>query len=424
MHDLSPGANAPLSSGSVTLTVSTPGAAVDIAAFLLRADGRVRGDSDMCFYNQPDVAGGAARIASSAPGETRFIFDTARLPTDVEKIALTGTLDSQTFSSISQVMVSVDGVAKMTIPTAGRSEKALILTEIYRRNGEWKVRNVSQGFNGGLAALATHFGIEVADEAPASGAPTPAAPEAGAARATINLEKRIAEVQRTAPEMVSLVKSVGLTLEKKGVGIPKAKVALVLDISGSMAGLFRSGAVDALAQRALALGLTFDDDGALDIFLFGQKVHSFGTIGAGNLRGFAQRAIHAHPLEGGTRYGDAMERVRTHYAPDFKDGLPVFVFFVTDGGTDDKPKTKRMLQDSSSEPIFWKLMGLIKPGRFAGGRTGFLEELDDLQGRVVDNAHFFNVTDPSQPSPEEFYAGVLEEFPEWIAEARAKGILR
>lgn len=123
---------------------------------------------------------------------------------------------------------------------------------------------MSQGCNGGLAALAAHFGVEVADDASAPAAPAPPAPAAAATASTINLEKRIAEVQSRAPDMVSLVKSVGLTLEKKGVSIPKAKVALVLDISGSMSGLFRSAPVDALAQRALALGLTFDDDGEID----------------------------------------------------------------------------------------------------------------------------------------------------------------
>ena len=51
----------------------------------------------------------------------------------------------------------------------GRSEAALILGELYRRNAEWKFRFVSQGFNGGLKPLAEHFGVDVADEP----APTP-----------------------------------------------------------------------------------------------------------------------------------------------------------------------------------------------------------------------------------------------------------
>ena len=43
-------------------------------------------------------------------------------------------------------------------------------------------------------------------------------------------------------------------------------------------------------------------------------------------------------------------------------------------------------------------MGLVQEGFFAANRTSFLQELDDLPGRTVDNADFFNVADPSAPT--------------------------
>ena len=118
-----------------------------------------------------------------------------------------------------------------------------------------------------------------------------------------------------------------------------------------------------------------------------------------------------------------MAAIRKFYAPDFKDGLPVFVFFVTDGSTDDKPLTLKNLKESADEPIFWKYMGLVQEGFFAANRTSFLQELDDLPGRTIDNADFFNVPDPSAPTPDEFYDEVLDEFPEWLTAARGAGIL-
>ena len=69
-------------------------------------------------------------------------------------------------------------------------------------------------------------------------------------------------------------------------------------------------------------------------------------------------------------------------------------------------------------------MGLIPKGMFSASRTSFLQELDDLPGRVVDNADFFNIADPAAPSPEEFYDEVLDEFPTWIESASSVDILR
>ena len=415
MTSIAPGGNAALPSTAPTLRVALPaGAAIDVSAFVLYAGGKVRGDDDMCFFNQPSVAGGAVTFTPAGNGPAAFGFDLDKLPGDVEKIAVTATLDDRAFDGIGDLEVSCENGPVLPVPTAGRTEKALILAEIYRRGDAWKIRNVSQGFNGGLAALATHFGIEVADEE-----------EAAPARASggVDLTKRLEKVEREAPELVSLVKSVGVSLEKKGATIARSKVCLCLDISGSMSKLFSSGKIDTLVERALALGLTFDDDGEIDVFLFGKNVHHFGTVNASNYKGFSKRALSRHPLEGGTRYGNAMEAIRAHYAPDFGDGLPVFVFFTTDGGTDDKPKTERMLKESAAEPIFWKLMGMVPQNSFAAKRSSFLQELDDLEGRVVDNADFFNVTDPAAPAPDEFYAEVVDEFPEWLAAVRREGIL-
>jgi hypothetical protein len=80
--------------------------------------------------------------------------------------------------------------------------------------------------------------------------------------------------------MLSLVKTAGVSLEKRGLAEHTARVALVLDISGSMAALYRSGAVQRLAGRVLALGLRFDDDGVVDVFLFGKQCTSHRACGS------------------------------------------------------------------------------------------------------------------------------------------------
>ena len=173
MTELGMGANAPLPDGPFTLDVTLPGeASIDVTALVLYPGGKVRGDGDMCFFNQPNVANGAL-VLTTGSGRASFACDLQRLPADAEKVVVTAALENGTFGAIGALRIAVSGGPFMTVETSGRSEAALILCELYRRNGQWKVRNVSQGFNGGLRALAEHFGIEIAASAPS---PTPTPP--------------------------------------------------------------------------------------------------------------------------------------------------------------------------------------------------------------------------------------------------------
>lgn len=75
------------------------------------------------------------------------------------------------FGRLSAIAIdtSGDGALRGEIPCSGMKETALILAEACRRGTDWKLRIVEQGFEGGLAAMAPHFGVEVAaDPAPAA----------------------------------------------------------------------------------------------------------------------------------------------------------------------------------------------------------------------------------------------------------------
>lgn len=184
MTTLAMGANAPLLSPQFTLDVHLPhGSAIDVTALLLYADGKVRGDGDMCFFNQTSVGGGAVSLNISGDRQS-FSFDLGRIGADVEKIAVNATLDTGSFSQVSGLRLSVTDGTEIAVDTAGRSEAALILCEIYKRNDQWKIRNVSQGFNGGLQALAEHFGVEVAAPAPPPAPPPTPAPASNPAPAS------------------------------------------------------------------------------------------------------------------------------------------------------------------------------------------------------------------------------------------------
>ena len=74
MASLVPGGNAPTPNGELTVSVTyTPisGADIDVSAFQLTGTGKVRGDTDMCFYGQKSVSNGALTLVESSPGRAQ-----------------------------------------------------------------------------------------------------------------------------------------------------------------------------------------------------------------------------------------------------------------------------------------------------------------------------------------------------------------
>ena len=186
MTELTPGANAALPSGDLSVLIrhgTIAGAEIDVSAFLVTGSGKVRSEADMCFYGQLSVAGGAVALAGTSGGETRFTVAPGRIPAGVEKVVFTATIHENRapFSRVPEIGLEVGGI-RGRIPCAGMTETALILAELYQRNGAWKVRVVGQGFNGGLAKLAAHLGVEVAEPTPeppkSAPKPTPEPPKA------------------------------------------------------------------------------------------------------------------------------------------------------------------------------------------------------------------------------------------------------
>ncbi len=222
MSTLTPGANTAVSAGTLSVTVSytpVPGADLDVSAFLLNEAGKVRGDNDMCFFGQQSVNNGAVKLVESAAGRTVFSVNLDAIDAAIEKVALTATIyeNKAKFSAFPQLNVSVTGGIEAPISTQGMQETALILGEFYRRQGVWKFRCVAQGFAGGLAPLAQHFGVDIAAPAPAPApapTPTPAAP-APAPASKVNLSKITLDKQRPS-----------ISLEKKDGDFGEIKINL------------------------------------------------------------------------------------------------------------------------------------------------------------------------------------------------------
>lgn len=172
------GANAPVTADNINVEVllspsQLSGVEVDISAFLLTASGKVRGDDDMVFYGQPRPGNGAVALNANSVGRAEFGINLKALPSGIEKIAFTATIheNRQTFGAFQSLKVTLktatEALIETTLPATGMKESALILGELYLRQGQWKFRSVGQGFAGGLKPLAEYFGVDVSDPAPA-----------------------------------------------------------------------------------------------------------------------------------------------------------------------------------------------------------------------------------------------------------------
>ena len=158
---------------------------LDASAFILGPDGKVRSDNDFVFYNNQDwhnhavwSSGDDTSGGNSEDGDDEQIFiDFTKLPPEVDKIAITVTIHDaverrQNFGQVSNAYVRVAKVAN-EFDTQGETvihfdleeefsiETALVVCEIYRKNGEWKFNAVAAGYQGGLEALCRNYGVNV-----------------------------------------------------------------------------------------------------------------------------------------------------------------------------------------------------------------------------------------------------------------------
>jgi tellurium resistance protein TerD len=158
----------------------TDGAAFDLdaSAFLVKSDGKVRSDSDFCFYNNK-VAGDVSvqhigdNTTGAGEGDDETIkVELSKVPADLDKIVFAVTIHEgetrkQNFGQVSHAYIRVineEGgaeIARYDLSEDASIETAMIFGEIYRAGADWKFKAIGQGFAGGLAPLVASFGVSV-----------------------------------------------------------------------------------------------------------------------------------------------------------------------------------------------------------------------------------------------------------------------
>ncbi len=236
---------------------------------------------------------------------------------------------------------------------------------------------------------------------------------APAASHKVSLEKKLS----SAPALVSLAKPIMVQLEKKNLTDTTARVALVMDITGSMYMAYKNGVVQEIVNKILPLAVQFDDDGALDFWYYAKTFDHRPPVDLNNY----QNAVPAdwkevmNGLGGSNNEPAVMEDVIEFYRGTSQ---PVYIIFITDGGMAKKGEIKKLMVQASEMPLFWQFVGVD------GSNYGLLENLDELEGRFVDNAGFFALDDFMAVSNDELYDRLLNEFPVWLNEVKRQGLIR
>ena len=184
-NDLAKGGNTPWAHPHATLRVTGLPAAASVLAFLVAEAGKVRTDDDFVYFNNPTVPGVTVR-------EHTADIDLEQIPVDIARIVIAAVQDDADPAPLSAELlhVTVDPGAVSISVTGLTTERAVVLVEVYRRAGEWKLRNVSAGWTEGFPALVRAHGVDVADDsAPEAVLSQPKPAAAPVPAPTLNLRK-------------------------------------------------------------------------------------------------------------------------------------------------------------------------------------------------------------------------------------------
>lgn len=149
---------------------------LDASVFLLNSNEKLISDQHFIFYNNltsPDPEKSIKHMGDNLTGEGDgddevIIVDLRKVPTDVNRIVITVTIydadkRKQNFGQVRNAFVRLvnvetkEEILRYDLEEDFSTETALIMAEIYRKDGEWRMNAVGAGYQGGLQALLNRY---------------------------------------------------------------------------------------------------------------------------------------------------------------------------------------------------------------------------------------------------------------------------
>ncbi len=156
---------------------------LDASAFLLNDQGKLGKDEDFIFYNNLSsttkavVHQGDNRTGAGDGDDEVIMIDFDKIPADINKISIVVTIHDakargQNFGQVSNAYIRIlkmkdefdaigEQVLKFDLEEEFSVETALVVAEVYRKDGEWKFNAVAAGYQDGLEGVLRAYGANI-----------------------------------------------------------------------------------------------------------------------------------------------------------------------------------------------------------------------------------------------------------------------
>ena len=149
---------------------------LDASVFLCGANGKCPTEKEFIFYGNlkhpsESVEHMGDNLTGGGEDDEQIMIDLTKVPANIEKIAFTVTIYEaearrQNFGQVSNAFIRIvdqsngQELIRYDLGEDFSIETAVVVGELYKHNGEWKFNAIGSGFQGGLAALCGHYGID------------------------------------------------------------------------------------------------------------------------------------------------------------------------------------------------------------------------------------------------------------------------
>lgn len=150
---------------------------LDAAVFMVGDNGKCPTEKEFIFYgNLEHVSESVKHMGDNLTGDgdgddEQILIDLTKIPSNITKVAFTVTIYDadarrQNFGQVSNSFIRIvnetngEELIRYDLGEDFSIETAVVVGELYRYNGEWKFNAIGSGFQGGLAALCGHYGID------------------------------------------------------------------------------------------------------------------------------------------------------------------------------------------------------------------------------------------------------------------------
>jgi len=409
---------------------------IEVYCFCLNPEGRLSEEHDFLFGGCTKGPENCITLnPGSLPGSARFTLIPERVPERISRFSFAVAADG------GRTMRELDkgGVMFCGSLDTGRyryngsqfgSERAIVICDVYRHNGEWRVQIVGRGFNGGFKSLLEHFGGTVnvlppSDENKLAGkSSNPISGKADGRSRHNPVNTRIYDMLRQCQGRTEYLSGLFRALSGVITGTELVeemglRVVMCADASGSMYDMYRSGQVQRAVDKFFAFACAATGLTSMDMWAFGAKSRQFEAVNMANVRDYT------FAESGGYDRWMSMLNYQINNEPEAMRDItmiyggmraPVMVLFLTDGRLNSDWEIEEILIKTSRYPIYWQFIGLH------GEEYGILEHLSEIDGRRTDNAGFIALDHIDEIPDNELYRRMFSALNRWMNEIVRVGL--